>query len=97
MPSNSVDQGNAQAEGDIVGRDKITNVHMLKNPRVKELVEQLSKEMDADDTRLEWIESLTFFEEPFAPDGVIGLEAKLVKCGRPDKIMMAMRAKKSCS
>jgi len=91
--SDSVNQGGANAGGDIVGRDKITNVHMIKHQQVRELVERLTKEMEKDEIQQQWIDNLAFFEEPYAPDGVIGLEAKLEKCGRPDKIPLAIRHK----
>lgn len=79
----------------MAGRDIITtnNINIIKNERVRELVQRLDIEIERDEVRDQWIESLEFFEEPYAPDGVLGLEAKLQRCGRPDKIQLAIRHK----
>ena len=94
MPNRS-DQRGARASGDVVGRDsyKTTNINLMRHQQIRELVNRLSKEIERDERQEEWIESLGFFEEPYAPDGVVGLEAKLQKCGRPDKIPLAIRHK----
>lgn len=94
MDSNDVNQKGAQSGRDMAGRDiNNYNINLIKNERVKELVARLDREIARDETRDQWIETLEFFEEPFAPDGIIGLEAKLKHGGREDKIAMALRQK----
>ncbi|MEQ1521461.1 MAG: ABC-three component system protein [Aestuariivirga sp.] len=96
MNDNKVDQQGATSGRDIVGRDAIYNVYssgLIKSEKIKELVFRLDKEIGADETRSNWIDSLQFFEEPYSPDGVIGLEAKLKKCQCEHKLFLAMRQK----
>lgn len=95
MDRNDVDQRHARAAGKIVGRDdnSVVNIKYFRNERVRELVSRLDREIADEEMRNEWIDSLQFFEEPYAPDGVIGLEAKLRHCGRPDKLTLALRHK----
>ena len=95
MDYSRVNQSGASAEGDIAARDitKTYNVRVERNDQVRELVRRLDREVLRDEQRQEWVESLEFFEEPFAPDGIVGLEAKLAKAGRVDKIPMALRHK----
>jgi hypothetical protein len=91
---NRADQKGASAHK-IMGRDdnSVTNINLIRNDRVRDLVMRLDREIASDETRDQWIESLQFFDEPYAPDGIVGLEAKLEKCGRPDKIVLAIRHK----
>jgi len=95
MDRNEVDQRNASAGSSIIGRDdnSVVNINFRGNERVRDLVQRLDREIASDETRNQWIDSLQFFEEPYSPDGVIGLEAKLVRCGRPDKLTLALRHK----
>lgn len=95
MDKNDVNQRNANAGGNIIGRDdnSVVNINLIRNERVRELVTRLDREIASDEMRDQWIESLQFFEEPYAPDGIVGLEAKLNKCGRPDKLILALRHK----
>jgi hypothetical protein len=94
MDSNDVNQRGANAGGNLVGRDdNSVNVWLPGDSQVSVLVKQLDREIHADEVREQWIDSLQFFEEQYVPDGVKGLEAKLEKCGRPDKVMMALRHK----
>lgn len=94
MDKNDVNQRGASAGGNLVGRDD-NSVRIMLSPdgQIGLLVKQLDREIHADELREQWIDELQFFEEPYAPDGVKGLEAKLTKCGRPDKIQMALRQK----
>lgn len=94
MDANAVNQRGATAGGRITGRDdNSVNVWLPGDGQVSVLVKQLDREIHADEFREQWIDSLQFFEEPYAPDGVQGLEAKLVKCGRPDRVKLALRQK----
>jgi hypothetical protein len=92
--SNKVSQKSATAGKNIVGRDD-NSVHISigEISHIKELVSRLDYEIEQDDMREHWIDSLQFFEEPYSPDGVIGLEKKLEACGRPDKLPLALRHK----
>lgn len=90
---NKVNQSGASAER-IVGRD-LTEINYVE-PRathIERLVAMLEKEIEKHQTRDELIESLEFFETPYAPDGVIGIEAKLRKVGREDTLILALRYK----
>lgn len=94
LNSNDANQKGARAGHDLAGRDiNHYNINLIRNERVKELVARLDREIARDETRDQWIETLEFFEEPFAPDGIVGLEAKLKHGGREDKIAMALRHK----
>lgn len=92
--SNDVNQRGAQAGRDLAGRDiNNFNIRLIKNERITELVARLDREIQRDETRDQWIETLQFFDEPIAPDGVVGLEAKLKHSGRERKIDSALRHK----
>jgi len=95
VEQNDVNQRNASAGKNIIGRDdnSVVNINLIRNERVRELVSRLDREIATDEMRDQWIDSLQFFEEPYAPDGVIGLEAKLDKCGTPEKFFLASRHK----
>jgi hypothetical protein len=95
VDQNEVDQRNASAGGSVIGRDdnSVVHINLTLNERVRELVTRLDREIASDEVRNQWIDSLQFFEEPYAPDGVIGLEAKLEKCGKPEKLVLALRHK----
>lgn len=91
---NDVNQRGATAGEKIVGRDdNSVNVLMPGDSQVSVLVKQLDREIHADEIREQWIDSLQFFEEQYVPDGVRGLEAKLARCGRADKVGLALRHK----
>ena len=94
MSDNSVDQSGATAGNKVVGRDdKSVTVYSGGNVHVRELVRKLDTEIASAKLRNNLIDSLQFFEEPFAPDGVLGLEQKLAKSGQAEKIPMAVRHK----
>lgn len=94
MSDNSVDQSGASAGTKIVGRDdKSVTVYSGSNVHVRELVKKLDTEIAHDRLKNDLIDSLQFFEEPFAPDGVLGLEQKLAKSGQAAKIPLAVRHK----
>lgn len=95
MNRTEVNQRGASAGGKIVGGDdnSVVTINVAQSERIRELVNRLDREIASDEMRDQWIDSLQFFDEPYAPDGVVGLEAKLKHCGRPDKIGLAMRHK----
>ena len=95
MTDNKVNQKEASAGRDIAGRDIYNNynVNIIKNEQVRELVARLDREIASDETRDQWIDSLQFFEEPYAPDGVVGLEAKLNAANLSDRYLLALRQK----
>lgn len=94
MNDNDVNQSQANAGRNLIGRDdnSITNV-LAENVQVRLLVERLDREIAGDDVRNDWIDSLQFFDAQYSPDGVRGLEAKLAACGRPDKLLLALKHK----
>ncbi|HEX8239187.1 MAG TPA: ABC-three component system protein [Allosphingosinicella sp.] len=57
------------------------------------MVALLEKEIERNETRDQLIESLEFFQEPYAPDGVVGVEAKLTLVGRESSVKLALRYK----
>lgn len=94
MNDNSVDQSGANAGSKLVGRDDNSiTVYSGGNPHVRELVKKLDNEIAFDNLKNDLIDSLQFFEEPFAPDGVLGLENKLEKSGQASKLPLALRHK----
>lgn len=77
----------------MAGRDYYESNIQPKLSHVEKLVELLEREMEKDETRGSWIESLEFFENPYSPDGVVGLEAKLEKVGRSGELILALKYK----
>ena len=93
MTLNSVNQKAASASGDIAGRD-INKIYVrVKDEQVRALVMRLEAEVACDDQKQQWIESLEFFDVPYAPDGVLGLKNKLDKSGRAERLDIALRHK----
>ena len=81
---NNVDQTRAQAGRDVVGRDKIEHHHhaaLSANP-LGALLEKLKAEIDGDQQAQAYLEELQHYHTRSAPDGVIGLKAKLERGGR---------------
>jgi hypothetical protein len=94
MTDNSVDQSGASAGNKLIGRDdNSVTVYSGGNQHVRELVKKLEVEIASERLKNELIDSLQFFEEPFAPDGVLGLEKKLEKSGQASKLPLALRHK----
>jgi len=56
-------------------------------------MEKLAAEISANSSRADFVDSLQFYIEKYAPDGVIGLEAKLTHAGRASEVSLAMRKK----
>jgi len=91
----TVNQKGASAGGDNVGGDKVTvtNVYNGAAPVLQTLWDKLAEEIRTETTTREWVDSLQFFREKIAPDGVTGLEEKLRRAGRDSDTHMAMRQK----
>jgi hypothetical protein len=91
----SVNQKGASAEGDNVGRDKVTvtNVYGGAAPVLQNLWDKLAEEIRTETTTRDWVDSLQFFKDKIAPDGIAGLEEKLKHAGRDSDTLMAMRQK----
>jgi hypothetical protein len=78
-----VSQSKATAGGDIVGGSKITNYNYpVAASRVEALMLGLMKEIETKQEVKGIIDSLQFYFKQIAPDGVVGLEAKLQHAGR---------------
>jgi hypothetical protein len=77
----------------MAGRDYYENTYAPKPSHIEKLVALLEQEMQKEELRDTWIESLEFFETPHVPDGVEGLEAKLEKVGRSADLQLAFRFK----
>lgn len=90
-----VNQKGAHADGDNVGRDKvtITTVYNGAAPILQKLWDQLAEEIRTQTTTRDWVDNLQFFRDKITHDGVIGLEEKLKRAGRDSDTLMAMRQK----
>jgi len=93
-----VDQRRASAKGDLVGRDKITELHIHEaTPNPGGVVERLLKKLEAeiaDNARTqETIAALKRFYNRRSPDGIDGLEAKLDASGRQGELHDALEKK----
>lgn len=94
MIGNRVNQSGARAGKKVVGRDdNSVNIVSKEGLHVKALVAKLDAEMENRELKNELIESLQFFDEPYTPDGVKGLDAKLEVSGRIEKLHLATRHK----
>jgi hypothetical protein len=89
---NKVNQTGASAEK-IAGRDYYDATFHPRASHVERLVSLLEREIASQETREDWIESLEFFQQPYAPDGVVGVEEKLRKVGREKSLLIALRYK----
>lgn len=91
-----VNQSSAQADGDIVAGNKTTN-NYLQSPAalspVEKLMDRLAQEIDNSQQAKDIIGSLQFFYIQKSIDGVVGLEAKLIKAGRQDDLLYAFEKK----
>ena len=93
------DQAGATARGDIVGRDKRTDVHLdlrrsATTSKIEALKVRLLEEMQNDHTVPELIESLQQYQRRRKPsDGVEGLENKLRAAAREHEILDALEQK----
>lgn len=74
---NSVNQSNACADGDIIGRDKIITVHSPKG-KIEKLLLRLKEQYDASDETRVTIDELARYHLRRAQDGIEGLENKLI-------------------
>ncbi len=87
-----VDQVNASAKGDIVGRDKV-EVHNHSAPLVNPLgalLEKLKAEVDGDLQVRARLEELQHYHQRRAHDGVVGLKEKLQRGNRKDEYEWAL-------
>jgi hypothetical protein len=95
--SGVVDQSGARAEGNISGRDINKTIHNYAAPRaagiIEVLLQRLNDEMAQDKKIRETLHRLQRFYKQRAPDGVIGLEAKLHASGRQTYYMDAIEMK----
>lgn len=89
--SNVVTQTHAQAEGDIVGRDKIT----YEAPRgvIEKLLQKLKKQIDGSEQTQITLDELARYHIRRAPDGISGLQAKLEVAGKSDSYDDAIEKK----
>lgn len=90
-----VDQRDASADGDIVGRDKIENhFHGDRRPGiVEQLLTKLQAEIEQNNQIRHTIEALAHFQTRRSRDGIDGLEAKLQAGGRADEYYDALEKK----
>lgn len=95
MGTLTVNQKGASAGGDNVAGNKvtITNVYSGAAPILQQLWDKLAEEMRTEATTKDWVDSLQFFREKIAPDGIAGLEEKLKHSGRDSDTLMAMLQK----
>ena len=91
--SNDVNQSNAAADGDVVGRDKVTTNFHYRRSKIEVLLERLGLEDNDGTLRAPPNETLQYYAEPVADDGVLGLEAKLAVAGRSGQLPKAIREK----
>jgi hypothetical protein len=92
----SVSQNHAQAGGDVVAGDKRVTHHHYRagGPSViDQLLEKLHAEIEANVQTRKTVESLARFQKQRAPDGVVGLEAKLKKADREHELLDALEQK----
>ncbi|KIZ47323.1 MULTISPECIES: ABC-three component system protein [Rhodopseudomonas] len=90
-----VDQRDASADGDIVGRDKIEN-HFHGDRRlgvVEELLTKLQAEIEQNCQIRHTVEALAHFHTRRSRDGIDGLEAKLKAGNRDDEYYDALEKK----
>jgi hypothetical protein len=89
----TIAQSRAQAGRDIVGVLHQTNVNQARPTVIDDLLAKLQAEVDANEQTRNTIETLARFATRRAPDGIVGLEAKLVKGGRQGELIDAMEKK----
>jgi hypothetical protein len=95
-PATSVDQRRAAPGGDAVGRDKITNMHVVpRRTQIEGWIERLADELRDKVEVRDFVESLQYYLQPTPSDGIIGLEAKLDHAGRSTQKRAALRKKEA--
>ena len=95
---NVVDQSRAVADGDLVGRDKITHVHNgSRRTQIEGWLDRLAEERRDDVEVRYFVDSLQFYLQPVPDDDVVGLEAKLDVAGRAAQKTSALRKKEAFS
>jgi hypothetical protein len=93
--SNTVDQSNASARGDLVGRDK-WEINQYAAPAANPLgvlLEKLKAEVESDQQAKECLAELEQYHQRSAHDGIEGLQAKLERAGRADELEWALKQK----
>jgi hypothetical protein len=93
--NHAIDQSNASARGDIVGRDKVEVHHHAAasgNP-LGALLEKLKAEVDGDQQARAHLDELQHYHQRTAHDGVAGLQAKLERGGRASEVPWALTQK----
>jgi vacuolar-type H+-ATPase subunit I/STV1 len=93
-----VDQKRASAQGDVVGHDKITEVHIHEAAAssggvVEQLLRKLEAEIADNAKTQETIEALKRYYRRRSHDGIDGLEAKLDASGRHGELHDALEKK----
>ncbi len=92
----TVNQSSAHADGDIVAGNKVTHHHLAPSAPaglIEKMMERLSAEIRDNQRADELISSLQFFYIQKSRDGVVGLEAKLIKADREDELLYALEKK----
>ena len=93
-----VDQRRASAQGDVVGGDKITELHIHESTAssggvVEQLLRKLEAEIADNAQTQETIQALKRFYNRRSDDGIEELEAKLDASGRQGELRAAMEKK----
>lgn len=89
---NKVNQKNAQARGDVVAGDKITN-HITPKGNIEKLLEKLQQQYDGDEKTQSVIDELARYHSRRASDGISGLENKLKAANKSDSYDDAIEKK----
>lgn len=96
--SYTVDQSNAQPDGDNVGRDKHVHNHFQeRRSQIDGWLEKLAQEMRGSPQVRDLVDNLQYYFQPFPYDDVVGLEAKLDRAGRSSQKTAALRKKEAFS
>lgn len=92
-----IDQRGASAGEDVVAGNKTVNHLYPPTTRYPGIVEQLLEKLQSEMTKnaevRHTVESLQYFYESRAKDGIIGLEAKLIAGGREHELYLALAKK----
>lgn len=89
-----VNQSNAKADGDIVGRDKIIHHHYAHNVSpLDNLIAEFEQQLESDEVFSDLIDDLYHYTLPARGQVPLGLEKKLVSGDREDLVERAMREK----
>ncbi|TXN13859.1 hypothetical protein FV219_04210 [Methylobacterium sp. WL122] len=93
---NAIDQRGASADGDVVGRDKIS-FHSTAERRnqIDGWLERLDQELRDSPQLRGFVDNLQYYMQDSLYDSVIGLEAKLQHSGRSKQIASALRKKEA--